>query len=129
MSPFDYVNAISYNKKNLMLDPDGEKDYVAWYVNRALSQHHDTIGLANEMNRYWKIDNALQFSFLINTIRKKNRFGKWAKADKTDEKNLKVIQEVYGYSEEKARSALRLLSDDQLIELNKRVYKGGTRKP
>jgi hypothetical protein len=79
--------------------------------------------LANEMNRYHHLDNKLQFDFLINTVRKKKRFSKWLKADEAEA--IEVVKEYYGYSNEKARQALTLLSEHQLNELKKRTYKGG----
>ena len=72
------------------------------------------------------VDGRLQFDFLINIIRKKRRFSKWFKA--TDDENLNVIKEYYGYSNEKAKSVLSLLNDEQLQELKNRIYKGGKRK-
>jgi hypothetical protein len=79
--------------------------------------------MANEMNRYHHIDNRLQFDFFINIIRKKKRFSKWAKPEKLND--VEVIKEYYGYSNEKARQASKLLSSDQIDELKKKVYKGG----
>jgi hypothetical protein len=42
--------------------------------------------------------------------------------------NLELIKEYYGYSNEKAKSVLSLLNDDQINELKMRIYKGGKRK-
>ena len=126
MNPFDYLNAINSTKKDIMIDDISEKDYNAFMVNRGLSYFPDTVLYANEMNRQHHIDGRLQFDFLINIIRKKRRFSKWFKA--TDDENLNVIKEYYGYSNEKAKSVLSLLNDDQINELKTRIYKGGKRK-
>ena len=123
MNPFDFLNAINDTKKQLIVDELTEKQYNAFMVNRGLSYFHDTVLLANEMNRYHHLDGKLQFDFLINTIRKKKRFSKWLKADEAD--MIEVVKEYYGYSNEKARQALTLLSEQQLNELKKRTYKGG----
>jgi hypothetical protein len=75
------------------------------------------------MNRYHHLDNKLQFSFLINTVRKRKRFSKWAKPANLN--NIEVVKEYYGYSNEKARQVLTILSKEQIEELRMKVYKGG----
>jgi len=126
MNPFDFINAINDTKQNIMVDDITEKAYNAWIVNHTLSYFNDTVLLANEMNRYHHLDNHPQFSFLINTVRKRKRFSKWMKPVKSDD--LEVVKQFYGYSNEKARQALALLDDTQLTELKKRMYKGGKSK-
>jgi hypothetical protein len=126
MNPFDYLNAINTTKKDLMVDDVSEKAYSPFMVNRGLSYFPDTILYANEMNLNHHIDSRLQFDFLINIIKKKRRFSKWAKPMNIE--NLELIKEYYGYSNEKAKSVLSLLNDDQINELKMRIYKGGKRK-
>jgi len=126
MNPFDYLNAINSTKKDIMIDDISEKDYNAFMVNRGLSYFPDTVLYANEMNKQHHIDRRLQFDFLINIIRKKRRFSKWFKA--TDDENLNVIKEYYGYSNEKAKSVLSLLNINQIEDLKTRIYKGGRTK-
>lgn len=125
MTPFDFLNAINDTKKQLIIDDLTEKQYNAFMVNRGLSYFHDTVLLANEMNRYHHLDNKLQYDFCINTIRKKKRFSKWFKPDEAQA--IEVVKEYYGYSNEKARQALTLLNETQLNELKKRTHKGGRR--
>jgi len=122
-SPFDYLNAINYTKEQLIVDDITEKEYNAFMVNRGLSYFNDTVLFANEMNRNHHLDNLLQNDFLINIIRKKKRFSKWAKASALDD--VEVIKSYYGYSNEKARQVSTLLSVDQINKLKKKVYKGG----
>ena len=126
MNPFDYLNAINSTKKDIMVDDISEKDYNAFMVNRGLSYFADTVLYANEMNRAHHLDGRLQFDFLINITRKKKRFSKWFKA--TDDENLNVIKEYYGYSNEKAKSVLSLLNNKQIENLKHRIYKGGRTK-
>lgn len=127
MSPFDYVNAILQNKTQMMVDDATEAAYVPFLVNRSLSYHFDTIAFANEMNRRHLIDKKLQFDFLLNTVRSKKRpFAKWAKPEKNDD--LECIKQVYGFSDSKARDALRLLSDEQIQKLKEKTDIGGLRK-
>lgn len=123
MSPYDFVNAINYSKRDIMQDDIDEKDYSSFVTNRALSYFPDTVLLANEMNRYHHIDNRLQFDFFINIVRKKKRFSKWIKPEVVSE--VEVVKEYYGYSNEKARQALTLLTKQQIDILKKKVYKGG----
>ena len=117
------------NKRDLMLDQNGEhsdlleKVYNPYLTNRSLSYFHDTVLHANEMNKNHHLDSRLQNAYLINTIRKRKRFSKWIKP--AEEEHLEVIKSTYGYSNEKARQVLHLLSDEQLTDLNKRNYRGG----
>ena len=54
--------------------------------------------MANEMNFH----HSLQFHFLLNSIRKRKRFGgKWTTTAKS--KNLEYVKEYYGYSNSKAK--------------------------
>ncbi len=124
MNPFEFLKSINSTKKDIMVDDDAEKGYNPFIVNRGLSQFLDTVLFANEMNRYHHLDNKMQFHYFINSIRKKRRFGgKWLSQKKV--KDLEVIKEYYGYSEEKALQILPLLSTDQLTVLHKKVVKGG----
>ena len=126
MNHFDYLNSINLNKKDIMIDDDCEKAYNSFMVNRGLSYFQDTVILANEMNRHHQIDNKLQYHFLINMVRKRKRFSKWAKAQK--ESDIDAVKEYYGYSNEKARQALTLLSPDQITIIKNKVSKGGRRR-
>ena len=123
MSPFQFVNEITFGKKDVMVDPDMEKKYVPFMVNRSLSYFTDTVHMANEMNRYHHLDKKLQFQFLLNIVRKKKRFSKWVKP--TTDSNVDVIKEYYGYSNEKAIQVLPLLSTSQLNIIKNKVNKGG----
>ena len=123
MNPFDYVNAINYTKKNIMVDDITEKAYIPYMVNRQLSYFPDTVLAANEMNRNHHIDNRLQFDFFINIIRKRKRFSKWFKPEQISD--LDVVKKYYGYSNEKAHQVLTILTTDQVKELKRKVMTGG----
>jgi len=125
MNPFEYLNAINSSKEDIMIDDVAEKQYNSFMINRGLSYFNDTVLMANEMNMNHHLDNRLQFDFLINIVRKKKRFSKWAKPQV--ESDIEVVKEYYGYSNEKARQALTLLSPDDINGLKKKVYKGGTK--
>jgi hypothetical protein len=123
LSPFDYLNSINDTKKDIMIDDLDEKAYASFIINRSLSYFPDTVCIANEMNRYHHLDNKLKYSFLINIIRKRKRFSKWIKPDL--DSDIGVVKEYYGYSNEKTRQVLTLLSSEQIEELRKKVNKGG----
>tara|TARA_B100000902_G_scaffold53232_2_gene59973 strand:+ start:22768 stop:23145 length:378 start_codon:yes stop_codon:yes gene_type:complete len=123
MNPFEYLKAINDTKQDIMVDDIAEKGYNSYMVNRGLSYFHDTVVIANEMNRYHHIDNRLQFDFYINIIRKRKRFSKWLKPETVSD--VEVVKEYYGYNNEKSRQALSLLTSEHINELRKKVYKGG----
>jgi len=123
ISPFDFLNAINYSKEQLIVDDWSERQYQPYLINKGLSYGPDTIVQANEVNSRPHIDKALQFSFLINTIRPRKRFNKWIKASKIEA--IDVIKEYYGYSNEKARQVLPLFNDEQIHIIKTKLYKGG----
>ena len=123
ISPFDFINAINFDKKALIVDDWSEKQYIPYIVNRGLSFGADTVIPANEMNSRPHLDRKLQFDFLINTIRPRKRYNKWVKADKVEA--IEVVKTYYGYSIEKARQALSILTSEQLDHLKQKLEKGG----
>ena len=124
MSPFDFINAINDTKKNLFEDPQASKDYSSFMINRGLSYFPDTVLYANEMNRHSTIPVDWQFFFFLNTIPKKKRFSKWSKKDK-ETKSIQLVKEYYGYSNERAKEALSVLTDNQLKMIEEKLQKGG----
>jgi hypothetical protein len=127
MNPFDYVNQILYGKKNLIVDEESEKGYAPFLINRSLSYHKDCIAYANEMNSRHHLDKKLQYDFFLNTIRSQKRpFAKWVKSEKSED--LECIKQVFGLSDQKAREARRLLSDEQIQKLKEQTDTGGLRK-
>ena len=121
----DYLNSINYSKENLMDDEDQfwEKRYPSFIVNKCLAPFMDTVLYVNELNRMHWLDNRLQYDFLLNSLRKRKRFAKWMKASKI--KDLDVVKEYYGYSNEKAKMALDILTEEQLKTIKRKLTKGG----
>ncbi len=119
-----YLNEINFGKKNLMEDEDEfwEKKYPAYIINKCLSAHGDAIFYVNEMNRMHYLDNRLQNDFFINSLSKRKRFAKWIRASKV--KDIECIKEYYGYSNEKAKQALRVLTDDQVKTIKRKLIRG-----
>ena len=121
----EYLNSINHRKDNLMDTEDEmwEKKYPSFIVNKCLAPCPDTIGLVNEINLYHHLDNKLQFDFLLNSIRPRKRYTPWMKAKKV--KDLEYVKEYYGYSNEKAKSALEILNDEQIKTIKNSLNKGG----
>lgn len=115
-NPFDYVNSISSTKENLIVDDITEKAYVPYMVNRSLSNFMDTIFYANEMNRFHNaLDKKMQYDFLRLSVKKGKRFGKWGKAEKSDE--IDAIKFVYNVSNEKARMYAKTMKSEDLEKI------------
>jgi hypothetical protein len=120
----DWLNSINFTKQDLREeDPDSIKDYAPYIINRCLSGHLDCIMFANEMNKYSFLDKDMQYSFYLNTLRKKKRFSPWLRKDKVTD--LEIIKQYYGYSNEKASQALKILTPEQIKFIKQRLDTGG----
>ena len=120
----DYLNSINQTKEYLMdEDPGWEKNYPSFVINKCMSQHLDTIMIANEMNQYPSLDRKMQYDFFINIVRPRKRFSPWGKKQKV--KDLELVKQFYGYSTEKALQAMRILSPDQIEIIRDKLNKGG----
>ena len=120
-----YLNSINNTKENLMdtQDPLWEKKYPSFIINKCLAPFPETVHLVNEMNVNHHLDSKLQYDFLLNSIRPRDRYTPWLKAKKI--KNLEYVKEYYGYSNEKAKSALDILNDEQIETIKDSLNKGG----
>jgi nitrogen regulatory protein PII-like uncharacterized protein len=76
------------------------------------------------MNKVPNTDGILQYHYYLNTIRGYKRpFQKWQKLEKSED--LEAVKEYYKYSNEKAKDALKVLSDGQIDEIKRKLNKGG----
>ena len=122
----DWLNSINFTKKNLMEDdPTVKKDYAPYIINRCLSGHIDCVLFANEMNIHHQLDKDMQYSFYLNSLRKRKRFSPWIRKDKVTD--LECVKQYYGYSNEKASQALKILTKEQLTFIKQRLDIGGTK--
>ena len=120
----DIIPSILQTKTNVLQDELDVKDYTPFVVNRALSYHMDCVLYANELNLYPEMDKDLQYQYLLNTIRSmKRKFQPWQKA--SADKDLECVKEYFGYSNQKAKEALRILNDEQIAEIKANTIKGG----
>jgi len=122
----NWLNSINQTKKNLIdEDPSLEKEYSPYVINRCLSGHLDCIMFVNEMNKYHFLPKKIQYDFLLNSLRTKKRFAPWLRKDTI--KDLDNVKRYYGYSDEKAKQALRILSKKQLNFIQSKFETGGTK--
>ena len=118
----DWLNSINFTKE-IPEDPAEIKSYSPYIINRCLSGHLDCIMFANEMNKYSFLDKDMQYSFYLNTLRKKKRFSPWLRKEKVTD--LEIIKQYYGYSNEKASQALKILTPEQIKFIKQRLDTGG----
>lgn len=122
----DIIPSIQQTKK-VVITTENERDYVPFVVNRSISFHLDMVMAANQMNMYPSTDNLLQYHYLLHTVRSYKRpFQKWQKRETVD--NLEIVKEFYGYSNEKAKEALSLLTVDQLKSIKSQLERGGVKR-
>tara|TARA_X000000368_G_scaffold334658_1_gene272121 strand:- start:1026 stop:1400 length:375 start_codon:yes stop_codon:yes gene_type:complete len=117
-----WLNSINFNKENI-LDEDPREKYPAFVVNKCLSGSLDSVLFANEMNKSHFLDPKLQYDFLLNSLRKKKRFAPWLKKGKIED--IDAVKKYYGYSNEKAQQALRILTKDQIKYIKGKLNTGG----
>ena len=122
----DWLNSINFNKENILdEDPTLAREYPPFIINKCLSGHLDCLMFANEMNRYHFLDKDMQYNFYINILRKKKRFSPWLRKEKVSD--LEFVKQYYGYSNEKASQVLKILSNEQIEFIKKRLDTGGTK--
>jgi hypothetical protein len=120
----DWLNSINFTKENLIeQDPTLKKDYAPYIINRCLSGHIDCVLFANEMNIHHQLDKDMQYSFYLNSLRKRKRFSPWLRKDKVTD--LECVKSYYGYSNEKASQALKILSKEQINFIKQKLEIGG----
>ena len=119
---FDLLNDLNFHKKDL-LSSDMEKDYLPYMINRFVSGSLDTLYFAVRMNKVSQASKRLQYDYYLYSIPKRKRFVKWVKAK--EDKRLKLIQEYYGYSRQKAREVYSLFSDSDFNFIEQYLDRGG----
>ena len=115
-----WLNSINFTKEDLS---EEIKSYPPYIINRCLSGHLDCVMFANEMNKHHHLDKDMQYSFYLNSLRKKKRFSPWLRKDKI--KDLDYVKRYYGYSNEKAKQALKILTKEQLNFIKSKFDTGG----
>jgi hypothetical protein len=123
----EILPSILEKKKSVFRDELDYKDYKPFIVNRALSYHMDCVLYVNELNVNNSLDVDMQYQYLLNTIRPmKRKFQPWQKSEV--DKDIECVKSYFGYSNEKAKEALRILTDEQVAEIKAKTTKGGVNK-
>lgn len=122
LSPFDFAKSINEKQDDLLkVQPEAEKDYQPFLVNRALSFSPDTVLYANMMNQCPNVDKKLQYDYLFASVRRRKRYDKWIKRE--EDELVPLVAGIYGVSQKKATEYLTMLTKEQREEL-KRGYGG-----
>ena len=77
------------------------------------------------MNLSSHLGNKLQYDFFINIVRPRKRFSPWIRKEKIE--TLELVKQYYGYSNDKAKSALKILTNEQIEFIKQRLDTGGKR--
>lgn len=120
---WELVQEVQTGTRNLVTL--SECKYPAFMVNRALSQHIDTVMFAQMMNYYHELPGEYQMEFYLREVPKKKRWGKWAKAESYRPADLENIQETYSVNKRQAAKILTRLSEDQLTNIDKLLKNTG----
>ena len=126
ISPFTFVNNISYSKRDIYEESNGDGNYVPFLTNKYFSLFIDTILLANDLNIHHHVDYRMQHDFLLNTVRKRNRRADWLKKQRDDDVTL--IMQYYGCNEQRAKEALNILTAEQIASIRHKTDTGGVNK-
>jgi len=121
---WDFVNSINHTKVDLFEDPQAEKDYTPFIINRSLSNFPDTLFYGNEMNSRPHLSKRMQFDFLRISVTKKKRFSKWNKKE-TISDDIATICSYYKYSKAKAFEVLSILTKEEIEQIKQEMSKGG----
>jgi hypothetical protein len=120
----DWLNSINITKNNIIdEDPEVEKEYNPYIINKCMSGHIDTVLYSNELNINFGLSKKMQYDFYINIVRKRKRFSPWIRKEKV--KDLDIVKSYYGYNNEKAQQALKILTQDQLNFIKSKYETGG----
>jgi len=127
LSPFDFMNAASDSKVDLIRTSDQPEHteglYNAFIINRGFANFQDTILHANEMNMRAGLFAAAQFDYYRAALRKRKRWSGWPKSTKNPD--LDVIQHVYQCSRVIAKMYLKALTPEQLKTVHDKMITGG----
>jgi len=118
MNPFEFINCISNSNTIPFTKEQIEKYYNPYITVSYFSKFEDCIFIVNEINTFkHPLSKPEHFLYLHSMIRKRKRFYK-----KTDKKNdiedsIKLVQEYFEYSREKAKEAIKILTTEQLKKI------------
>jgi hypothetical protein len=128
---WNYENNINYGKELIDLDSPQEFKYSQWRTNSSLSNFRENIFYVNEMNTNYHLSDKMHYHFLFHSIKKMKRYGKKKtqeeekkeKEAKKELEKIRLIQEYYKYNIIKAKTALKVLTDEQFELIKKKLTK------
>lgn len=123
MTPFEFIEAVSYSKQDLIREPEAEKDYKPFLTNRSLSYHPDGVFEANEMNMLSDLPSVMQFDFFINSLSKRKRYAKWVKPE--EDADLEMVMEYFLCNRQRAQEYMLILSDEDIAVIREKTSRGG----
>jgi hypothetical protein len=122
---FDVIQQLS-SDRDYSYDEETNQLYAPFLINRGMSNFYDVIMLANEMNSMAvsKVPKKWAFDFYHHAIKvKRKRFAPWAKPRKDE--RVKIISDAYKCSKTIAEQYNRILTEDDIKDLEDRMFKGG----
>ena len=123
MNLSETLNSLNYTKENLMdKDTLAESDYLPFIVNKCLSYFTDTVLHANEMNRFSDLPKRMQYDYILHSTRKRKRFSRWEKNNKS--KKFLLVKEYYQYSDSKTEEIIDVIDENQLKQIKKLLETG-----
>ena len=114
--PFTVINDINAGR-----EVENPEKFDPWLTMVYYSLFPDTIYYAQMMNLHSDLESDAQVSYYINSVRPSKRWRKWPK--KCVSEDIKLLQEVFGYSENKAKAALAVISKSKMKELKLKYKK------
>ena len=123
MNPFALIDALSFTKEDLIREPDMEREYKSFLVNRSLSYHSDAIFEANTLNCFPECPNTLCFDFYKYSLAKRKRFSKWIKPEENS--NLEAIMEYFKCNRIRAKEYLQILTNEDVAMIHNKINQGG----
>ena len=122
----DIIPTILQTKKNAFENEYDHSRYDSFIINRALAYHVDCIYYVDEMNLHHRLDKDMQYQYYLNNIRQmKRKFQPWQKSEL--DKNIECVKIYFGYSDQKAKDALKILTEEQIAEIKIKTDKGGVK--
>ncbi len=122
-----FIKSINYRKDDLSNDETLDLDYNAFFINRSLSYHYDTLYHAFLMDKAHDLPKKLQYLYYLNKVGQANRFAKAEpKLSKADD--LQLVQDYFKINTHKARGVLAILTKEQLKTIKEKSYKGGEKR-
>jgi hypothetical protein len=121
-----FFNAICDKRDVIEENPDLEREYIPFVINKYFSYHQDCVSDANDMNLYPFLSKKMQFDYFINNIRKRKRKLLWENEKVNGDVSL--IKEYFKTSLSKAKYIYKLMGIEDMGVIRKRLFKGGLKK-